>query len=234
MQREIVLVIGQTGSGKTTWARKFVQGLTRCIVWDAAFNEYGVPEARSFPELVSMIEGRSFYRAAYTPRYYEFPLMFDLARVMGPCHLILEEADRLDDPRGFWEYDEAISRGRHFGLSLVGISLYPAKLPAMLRRQTTRLIAFRTIEPMDIDYLGEIVGGAAEELPNLEPFHYIDWTPLGGAQIKRLGGRDGIPRKNRASAPNPNDSASTEDRKENRVDAGEVRESPPLRENLNT
>ena len=198
MQREIVLVLGQTGCGKTTWAKKYVQGLNRVLVVDASFNEFGVPQYHDLDQLVAGIDGRAFFRAAYTPRTFEMPLMFDIARVKGSekdaagrargIHLILEEADRLDDPSYFLEYDEAISRGRHYGISIVGISLYPAKLPAMLRRQATRVIAFRQIEPRDIDYLAEIIGPAADELPDLPPFHFVDWTPTGGAHIKRLEG----------------------------------------------
>lgn len=193
MQREIVLVLGQTGSGKTTWAKNYVKTLSRVLVLDAAFGEYGVPEYTDFLSLARAVEGKSFFRASYTPRTYEIPVMFDLARVLGRCHLILEEADRLDDPRAFMEYDEAISRGRHYGVSLVGISLYPAKLPAMLRRQATRLISFRQIEPRDIDYIAEIIGPAADELPDLPQFHYIDWTPTGGAHIKNLNNKKSRP-----------------------------------------
>lgn len=186
MQREIVLVLGQTGSGKTTWAKSYASSLQRCIIFDASFGEFDAKQCGTFTELVEEVSDKSFFRASYTPRYFEHPLMFDLARVLGRCHLVLEEADRLDDPRAFQEYDEAISRGRHYGISLVGISLYPAKLPAMLRRQATRVIAFRQIEPRDIDYLAEIIGPAADDLPNLKPFHFIDWTPTSGATVKSL------------------------------------------------
>ena len=188
MQRDIVIVVGQTGCGKTTWARGMVKTLSRCLILDASFGEFDAVTYPDFPSLVAAVDGKSFFRAAYTPRQFEIPSMFDLARVLGRCHLVIEEADRLDDPRVFPEYDEAISRGRHYGVSLTGISLYPAKLPAMLRRQATRVIAFRQIEPRDIDYLAEIIGPAADDLPDLAPFHYVDWSPVGGAKIKKLVG----------------------------------------------
>ncbi len=168
-----------------------MNSLSRVIVLDAGFDEYQATQYADFESLALGVTGKSFFRAAYTPRTFEMPVMFDLARVVGRCTLVLEEADRLDDPRQFGEYDEAISRGRHYGVSLCAISLYPAKLPAMLRRQTTRLIAFRQIEPRDIDYIAEIIGSAADELPLLKPFHYIDWTPSGGAKINQLGSKHG-------------------------------------------
>lgn len=183
MQREIILVLGQTGSGKTTWAKNYVNTLHRSIILDAGFNEYNAHTVDNFPALVDHVSKRSFFRVSYTPLNYEMPLMFDLTRVVGNCHLILEEADRLDDPRQFIEYDEVITRGRHYGISLVGVSLYPAKLPPMLRRQVTRLITFRQIEPRDIDYIAEIIGPIADKLPALEKFSYIDWSPAAGAKI---------------------------------------------------
>lgn len=183
-QREIVLVLGQTGSGKTVWAKNYIGTKNRVIILDAGFDEYNCHSVSTFQELVGYVSGKSFFRVSYSPMSYEYPLMFDLARIVGNCHLLIEEADRLDDPRTFFEYDEAISRGRHYGVSLIAVSFYPAKIPAMLRRQTTRLISFRQIEPRDLDYIAEIIGDLAYDLPNLEKFQYVEWTPLEGAKIK--------------------------------------------------
>lgn len=185
MQTEVVIVTGQRGNGKTTWARNYIKGLNRVIVLDKqSFGEFGIPLSPTFPDLVKAVEGKSFFRASYAPHTFEIPVVFDLARVVGPCHLVLEEADQLDDPRSFLEYDEAISRGRHYGISIVAISLYPTKLPYALRTQATRLISFRQVEPRAIKTLGEIIGDEAERLPFLEKFHYIDWTPDAGCVEK--------------------------------------------------
>lgn len=187
MQTEVVIVTGQRGNGKTTWARNYIKSLNRVIVLDKqAFEEFGVPLSPNFPALVKAVEGKSFFRASYAPHTFEIPVMFDLARVVGNCHLVLEEADQLDDPRSFLEYDEAISRGRHYGVSIVAISLFPTKLPYALRTQATRLICFRQLEPRAINTVAEIIGDDGLRLPSLQKFHYLDWTPENGSVEKKL------------------------------------------------
>lgn len=191
MQTDVIIVVGQRGCGKTTWAKRYIQKLPRVIVLDANFGEFGIPQFNTVDELVASLSGKTFYRASYSPLQYEVPLMFDIARIKGSesgkgCHLVIEEADRLDDPLYFTEYDESISRGRHYGVSLLAISLYPAKLPAMLRRMATRVIAFRHIEPKDIKYLSEIMGEDARKLPDLKNFEYIDWRSNVGSEIRKL------------------------------------------------
>jgi hypothetical protein len=192
MQREVVLVLGKTGSGKTTWARQFIQSQTRVIVLDAGFGDYPAQPVDGLENLILETDrlnsnGSGFFRLSYTPRMNEAPVVMDLSRVVRNCWLVMEEADRFDDPRVCSEYDEIISRGRHYGVSILGISLYPFKLPADLRRQATRIICYRMHEPRDLAYLADIIGEDVEKLPSLEPFHYLDWRAGIGSEIKTLG-----------------------------------------------
>ncbi len=191
VQREVVLVLGKTGSGKTTWTRRYLESLTRAIILDAGFGDYPVEESQSLEELVNTADrlnagGRGFYRLSYTPRMGESPIVMDLSRVLQNTWLIIEEADRMDDPRINPEYDEIISRGRHYGVSILAVSLYPFKLPADLRRQATRIICYRMHEPRDLDYLDDIIGEDVAKLPDLQPFHYLDWRAGIGSEVKTL------------------------------------------------
>lgn len=194
MQRKVTLIFGQTGSGKTTAARQLLSSCPRALVVDAGFGEF---PARMFSEFIPLIEHldaiRAFptgparpsfvpFRVAYAPRSWEHGPIFSAALELQNLTLFLEEADRFDDPRLFPEYDEIITRGRHFGISIVAVGLHPFKLPTELRRQATAVIAFRQIAPDDIKYLQEIIGDAALTLPDLPPFHKIVWTPSTGAR----------------------------------------------------
>lgn len=183
-QREVILVLGKTGSGKTTWARNYIKTLSRVIVAEAGYNEFDIIPCPTFDSLIDKIEkedkgGRGIFRVSYTPLYHEQPMMFDVARCTKNVHLVIEEADRYDDPRSCEEYDEIISRGRHYGVSIIGISLYPAKIPASLRSQASRVICFRQHEPKDVKYFYDVIGEAADQLPTLGQFEFLDWTPTG-------------------------------------------------------
>jgi hypothetical protein len=181
LQRDVVLILGQTGSGKTTWARDFIKTLPRVMIADADFHEYGALDFDSFDTFLGYLEPRakthSLFRISYTPYIDEYPLIFDAARLSGPCHLVLEEADRFDDPRYCPEYEEIIGRGRHHRISIVAVSRYPFALPSMLRREATRIIAFHHHEPSDMAWFYEVMGPDSAKLSELKEHEFIDWRP---------------------------------------------------------
>lgn len=202
LQREVTLVFGQTGSGKTYWANEFIRKHPRVLIADAGFAEFDVVECESYPRLVDFLEDRKAFgshrpfRASYDFRPDEYGLAFDTALRLRDCLLVLEEGDRFsqehgDDYLGKTDpsYQEAVYRGRHFGLSLLFISLHPRSLPTEVRRQATRIVSFRQIFPDDIDWLSEIMGPEAEKLitlpgpPAKPPHPYLLWTAQTGAHI---------------------------------------------------
>lgn len=178
-QRQVDLILGKTGSGKTTYARHLIASRSRVIIADADFREYPATTFQTFESLSDYLEKHAgagqFFRVAYTPYEDEYPLMCDLARLVGNCTLVLEEADRFPDPRSCIEYQEIITRGRHHRVSIMALGLYPALLPAMLRRQASKIISFRQHEPADIDWLAAVMGETAKQLPALGDHQYLEW-----------------------------------------------------------
>lgn len=190
-QREVVLCLGKTGSGKTTLAKSLVLDQTRVIVLDpAGFNEYGILQVHSFEALRSRLieahhDGAGFFRIAYSPLSGESGAVFEMAQAVNfssqkmayvnQSWIVLEEADLLDPPEQMPEYDEVISRGRHYGVNILAVSLYPFKLPPMLRRQATKIYAFASHEPADIKWYRDVFGDRADEIINLPPHHYLAW-----------------------------------------------------------
>jgi hypothetical protein len=183
-KREIILVLGKTGSGKTTWAREYLKKLHRVFICDHDFGEYPAVHFKSFEQLAQsskqyLTTGNFFRVCLCSPYTFEFPSVCDLARLLSPCHFVVEEADRFPRPEDCLEYEEIIGRGRHYGTSIVAVSRYPFALPAMLRREASRIIAFRHHEPRDIDWLQKVMGEPAFELPNLGDHEFLDWVPNG-------------------------------------------------------
>lgn len=190
LKRSVSLILGRTGGGKTNFARGLFRRERRALLLDADFQEFPALYFDSADALLDWFEDNGAYeraglpfRVGYTPLYPEWPTMLAAAEKLGPVNIYIEEADRLDDPRVFPEYDELLTRGRHFGVSLTLLGLHPVKLPKDARRQCTRLVCFQQIDPDDIDYLRHLIGDEADKLAHLKPFHYLDWTPQDGACV---------------------------------------------------
>lgn len=190
-QRRILIIVGQTGSGKTQLARAYLKDKTRVLIADADFREFGALDftqngLESLASYLKKYEARaSFFKVSYTPRSYEYPLMCDIARVMGNLDFVIEEADRFPDPKWCDEYDEIISRGRHWGVSICAISRHPYAIPVDLRREASRIVAFRHTEPRDIDWLSDVIGEAAYEIPKLGDHEFIEWRQGQGCLAPR-------------------------------------------------
>ena len=194
-QRDVVLILGQDGTGKTTEARRLVAKENRLLVLDAGFEQFDVPSALGLAEAVEVLrECRAFgtdapFRISFTPLPDEYDLCFLLARDLGNCTIVAEEADRFDS-MGPWQ-TEYMFRGRHWGVSIIACTIQPYALPKDLRRIVREVRAFRTSEVSDLDYLAGLVGEAAYDLPKLRgpgdgsrpPYPYLLWRVGQNAKI---------------------------------------------------
>lgn len=189
-QVESVLIVGKKGTGKTTWARDFIKSLTRVLVLEAGYGEYGIPETENFSEVMEKMR-HSFFRVSYSPMAWEYEYLFAAALTVGeqkPIWLVLEEAQGIESPKSFELYSMVINRGRHHGINMIVISTRPALLPIDYRAQATRVIAFRQHEPADIDYLSNIIGDDALNLKGLQGHDYIEWRE----DANKTGGKNDI------------------------------------------
>lgn len=201
-QRAAIFVLGQDGTGKTTLVKEqLLPKYHRVLILDADLQEFDAYHAQSLEEVIAKLtEWDAFgthkpFRISFTPLPDEIDICFLLARDIGDCVIIAEEADRFHDV-GHWQ-TEYIYRGRHWGVSVIGLTLQPMALPKDYRRILRELYSFRQIEPSDIDYTAQLIGKAAYEIPKLEgpevddegnptnkpPFPYLKWAPGRGAKI---------------------------------------------------
>lgn len=197
MQRDLTLIFGGDGTGKTQYVvQNIIPKFSRVLIFDCGFGDYRVDTIDTLDNLVAKLnELQAFgtrrpFRVAYTPMPAEYDILFLLARDLGNCLIVAEEADRFN-PMGPWE-TEYVYRGRHWGVSMVGVTIQPFGIPKDWRRILKELISFRQVEPSDITYTASMIGDAAYEIPNLAgpgndkhpPFPYLRWTPSEGAVIE--------------------------------------------------
>jgi hypothetical protein len=190
MQNEIVVILGKKGSGKTVIARHLVKDRPRLVAYDPMrqFGACGV-SLGTFEDILSYISEnrRGPFRAIYQPEIpigstqdtvqQEFIRICDLVnRLVNVCFLV-DEIDNCLPPRdrenGFFK--NMIQRGRHAGVSLVATTIRYTDTQRNLTAQADKIVCFHTHEPSDIRYFKSYFGEMADDLPQLPPFHYIQY-----------------------------------------------------------
>lgn len=200
MQRDLTLIFGGDGTGKTSYVvQNILPKYSRILVFDAGFGDYPVDHLDSLDDLIAYLGNLNAFgsarpfKVAYTPTPDEYDLLFLLARDLGNCLIVAEECDRFN-PMGPWE-TEYVYRGRHWNVSMVGLTIQPFGCPKDWRRIVKEVVSFRQVEPSDIDYIAYMIGDNAYEIPKLPgpekgfspPFPYLRWTPGTGATIEQNG-----------------------------------------------
>lgn len=181
MKNEVIFVSGQRGSGKTFWVQNLVSKLPRFLIYDSLGEYEG---ARRFEEIDDLLDhasrsGPGFFDAIFDPLdptdSEDFDIFCRVARALGNLYVIIEEFDLFATPFNIpLELQALIKYGRHRGINVVGVSRRPAEVSRLFTSQATRFILFRQIEPRDVQYFRSIIGVAADLLPTLEPFHFLD------------------------------------------------------------
>lgn len=206
-QRDVTIIVGQTGSGKTTEAVKTLRAYSRVLVAEADFGEFPVKQFEDAETLLLHLESiRAFpqggkpchvpFAVGFSPLSSEHNWLFELSRELGNLALVLDEGDRFD-LRGLDAYDDIITRGRHYGVSLVVVGLHAFALPKDLRRQAQKIVAGLQTELSDCEALAEKCGPLAYELapdPDTGKWRYPDfthlvWTPRSGSSLVDRNGK---------------------------------------------
>lgn len=89
-----------------------------------------------------------------------------IALVLEECEVFLSTYERFDSP-----YRDVINRGRHGGISIIGIGQRPSGISTKLRAQCTSVFTFVQNMPEDVAYL-QAWGFDKAEVLNLPQFEF--------------------------------------------------------------
>jgi len=197
--REIVSINGSTGSGKSTLARELVAGKFRAVLVDpandAAWRKDGFKRVRDLPELSKAIaagwrggfrlvlvppahlcaealDGVSLLLCAYQEKLYHGKdadgaslIVDEMAECYSNSHVTRS------DLRGF---RRVILQGRHFGISVYGITQRPADVAAQFRDNCDRAFYFRLHDATSRDRVVARLGKEHEKAyRTLADFEYL-------------------------------------------------------------
>lgn len=181
LPNEIIFVSGRRGSGKSYWTKELSQSLPRCVILDP-LGEYKADEY--FTEIETFIEFQKadkanpkFFTVSFNPVDLEedFDLFCRAILARGDVYLIMEELDQLSTPYNTpYDFAKLIKYGRHYGIQIVGVSRRPAEVSRLFTSQASRFVCFPQFEPNDIKYWRSIIGKAADQLPTMSDYHYLD------------------------------------------------------------
>lgn len=100
--------------------------------------------------------------------------------------VVWEEVDSFVDAGRLPEWAfRIVNHGRHRGLRVFACARRPARVSRDLTANATRIVAFHTSEPADVEYLRKYVGQAvAVQVAGLGRYECLDWTPA-GARVRK-------------------------------------------------
>jgi DNA helicase HerA-like ATPase len=192
------LVSGAKGQGKSTIVNAIARGRSRVIVFDQV-GEYGAKgfaSVHSIQELQRAIKAgwRKGFRIAFVPTigaervalsnvsqalcavqrpYYETP---DGQRPPIPKVLLIVEEMNTSFPSHVYDgwFAELCSRGRHYGVDVLGTTQRPAEVSTRFRGTCDVQWFFAHHDHVDVKTIGQMVGPAhAARISHLKPHEYM-------------------------------------------------------------
>ncbi|MBO6603850.1 zonular occludens toxin domain-containing protein [Rhodophyticola sp.] len=180
-------VWGASGSGKSAFTKQQIAGMKRLVVFDPLAEYTLMPVIRDLDAVrAEMRANWTGFRLAYVPPVGKEPQALSaLSRLMMAAQqpfkegrsartmtLIVEEMN-LSFPVGSGVakspgFAELCSRGRHYGIALVGLSQRIAEVDTRFRGNCNVTVAFRQKGPRDQQAAAAEIGCAVADLPKAD------------------------------------------------------------------
>lgn len=190
MNNEIIVILGRKHHGKTYMAKSIIRQKSRVVIYDPnrQFSDCGV----IFNDPLAVIEYYKInfhgsFKIVYQPEFYTFDTRKDilLAEFESICHFVnvakdlyfvVDEVDKYIQATSCPAFfNNLIQRGRHIGVSLIVTTRRHVETSRHLTAQADIIYSFNQVEPNDIKYLKTIMGGMAEKISTLPPYHFIKY-----------------------------------------------------------
>jgi DNA helicase HerA-like ATPase len=188
---------GASGSGKSSLAKRMLKGRGRVVVFDP-LDEYAAQGMKAVRRGQDMVAGIAAnwrgFRLAYVPRAgreaaHLSQMSFTLMKVQAaykasggrkgaPLVLVVEEMNLPFPVHGGAEkcpgFAEICSRGRHYGIEVIGLSQRIAEVATRFRGNCTETYVLRQQGPRDVAAAADALGidkGRVQGLRNLDWLH---------------------------------------------------------------
>lgn len=193
-----LVVLGQTGLGKTALMRALIRHShpvwPRVLIADKD-AEYGpvavgvqsveewaayVGAGAGVPAPLRVDQQGASWKVAYQADDLDqaMPVLCEAVfEIAGGTLLVAEEADLWCSPAAILpEFAHLLKYGRKRGAWVCSVARRPSELHRLCTSQARHVIAFGTVEPIDVEYLRRAVSTAcAEAVQTLEPLEAVWW-----------------------------------------------------------
>lgn len=187
-------VWGRSGSGKSSYAKRLLKGRGRVVIFDP-LDEYGregFKTVRSVDAVrMAMRKNWSGFRVAYVPPAGgEARALSALCRLLFAAQapyrqsgrgqgitLVVEEMNMSFPVAGGDKicpgFAEVCSRGRHYGIEVIGLSQRIAEVSTRFRGNCTETVCFAQKGPRDLKAASDELGVAVTRVQALENLSYL-------------------------------------------------------------
>lgn len=203
LKANVTAITGSTGSGKDS-RMKWILGrekYTRLAIFDpeAEYNDFG-EVITTLPGLVKAMQKKAF-KAVFQPssddatRRAQFDWFCTLAmgeidgeQVGQHCAVVASELSLVTTPSwGPAPWRSACSRGRKRGLTVYGLSQFPAQVDKAFWSAVTKFYTGRIVTPAHARVMAEQMGVKPEELRALPDLAYIELDVRSGKLTRGQG-----------------------------------------------
>jgi len=176
----VKLLLGAMGCGKSTLARRLLQAAPYRLIVDPRAEHAGDCVCLSLADLVDLCAKGFPADCTVVCRALEdegdyADYLFALLQSLRGVTVFIDEIDEYCSPHGSRpELRRLVNYQRHFGISLLAAARRAAAVHRDLTALANEYYLFRAVEPRDLAYLEDLVGGEiADKVSHLKRFEYI-------------------------------------------------------------